>query len=393
MSQKAILSLFTEKSHLIISKLQMSNLLRGDFLGIPLILLKIVRLMNNTGKYRMYLYLLFIMLIFWTSCKEKNMEDAIVIDPSQAKSVVLSEIVDSISYIELETKDECLIGYINRIKYYDGHYYIYDHGAKTIYIFDETGKFVKKFNKYGQGAGEYLVINSFAKDNNGLLHIHDMSLFRILIYDTMGNFISKIDLDGNDYPRDFICFGDKYMLYMPDKNIEARQGAFIFDPKTNTYTEIMHIDEWENKDVLMNTWNITGGNEFGYSLIDGYSDAVYNMKYNEVINKFKFDIQPRYNHKSDEGYQFAWCSETDDVLMIYWIYCKGKIIDHEIYSFFNKNTKALKIYKEIERKRGEPKVINDNIILFTISGETDDTGFELNPWLQIWHLKDVDKMP
>jgi hypothetical protein len=330
------------------------------------------------------------------SCKEKNIQDIIVVDPSKAKPGVLSEIVDSISYIKLETDDECLIGYTNRIKYYDNHYYIYDHGAKTIYIFDEAGKFVKKFNKYGQGAGEYLMITSFVKDNDGRLHIYDAELSKILIYDTSWNFISGINMTRDDYPRDFMCFGDKYMLHMPDKNIGARQGAFIFDPETGTYTEIMHIDKWEEKDVLGNTWNIIDRNESGYSLINGYSNIVYNMKYNEIINKLQFDIQPRYSHKTDEGYQFSWCSETDSVLMIYWIYRKGKDIDHDIVCFYNKKTKALKIFKnmenDIDERKGVPKALNNNIV-YIINEETDETGFELNPWLQIRHLKNIEDMP
>jgi hypothetical protein len=352
--------------------------------------------MNKLKKCGLCIF--FTIFIFWTSCNEKNIRNSgiIIVDPSRAKAGVLSEIVDSISYIKLETGDNCLIDYISRIKYYDKHYYIYDHRAKTIYIFDETGKFVKKFNRYGQGPEEYLFVNSFAKDNNGLLHIHDSESAKILIYDTAGNFVSKINTDRKDYPRDFICLDNKYMLYMPDKNIGSRQGAFIFDPKTNTYTKIVYFDEWEEKDVLMSAWNIIDRNKFGYSLINGYLNIIFNMKYDEIINKFQFDIQPCYNHKTDEGYQLAWCGETDDVLMIFWIYCNGRHTDHIITCFYNKNTKALKIFKDIENnidgRKGVLKTLNNNIT-FIISEETDKTGFELNPWLQIWHLKNMDKMP
>jgi hypothetical protein len=332
------------------------------------------------------------------SCNEKNIRnnDIIVVDSSKAKPGFLSEIVDSISYIKLETSDSCLIGYINRIKYYDKHYYIYDHRAKTIYIFDETGKFVKKFNKYGQGPEEYLWVNSFANDNDGLLHIHDQESAKILIYDTAGNFVSKVNTNRKDYPRDFICLGDKYMLYMPDKNIGARQGAFIFNPQTNTYTEIMHIDEWNNKAISMLDSYIIEKKGMEYSLIDNYSSIIYNMKGNEIINKFQFNIKPRYNPKSDQGYLFAWGNETDNIINIFWGYKDGNSSDHVITCFYAKHTKTLKIFRgiknDIDGIDGVPWTLNNRIVL-TVTGETDETGFELNPWIQIWHLKNVNEMP
>jgi hypothetical protein len=169
--------------------------------------------------------------IFAYSCKENTEQtDVIKIDVSQAKPGILSEMVDSISYIQLETADECLIASIGIIKYHDRHYYIYDIPAKTIYIFNETGKYVNKLCKYGQGPGEYLGLNSFTVDSDNRIHVLDLGLHRIFIYDKSGNFVSKVNIDINDYPRDLFCLGDKYLLYMPDKNIGARQGAYIFDP-------------------------------------------------------------------------------------------------------------------------------------------------------------------
>ncbi|MDR1339087.1 MAG: 6-bladed beta-propeller [Prevotellaceae bacterium] len=355
--------------------------------------------MNKLGRHGIYLYLLFVTLIFCISCKEKKMQgndDIIVIDPSKAKPGLLSEILDSISYIKLANDDECLLNYIDRIKYFDKQYYIYDRGAQTIYVFDETGKYVKKFNKYGRGAGEYLLVTSFVKDDKGRLHIYDAELSKILTYDTSGNFVSGINMTKDDHPRDFMCFDDKYMLHMPDENIGARHGSFVFDPETGAYTEIMHIDEWEDKDVLTNVWNIIDRNESGYSLINGYSNIVYNMKHDKTINKFQFDIQPRFSYKTEEGYQMVRCSETDNVLMARWMYRKGRNGDHDIICFYNKNTKALKIYKDIkndiDKRTGKLEALNNNIV-YIISGETDETGFELNPWLQIWHLKNVEEMP
>ena len=117
--------------------------------------------MNNSIKTGcLFCFLLFL------SCNEKEHTEAIKID-SQVEDIMLSEIVDSITVIPLETTDECLIGYINEIRYYNGHYHIYDHKNKSIFTFDEKGKFFKKFHKHGYAQGEYLTISGFRFDTDG----------------------------------------------------------------------------------------------------------------------------------------------------------------------------------------------------------------------------------
>jgi hypothetical protein len=324
-------------------------------------------------------------------------QNVIKIDVSQAKPGRLSEIVDSISYIQLETTDECLIASIGLMKYHDRHYYIYDIPAKTIYIFSETGKYVSKLCKYGQGAGEYLGINSFTVDSENRIHVLDLGLKRILIYDKSGEFISQIDIDMNDYPRDILCLGDKYMLYMPDENIGARQGAFIFDPEKNTYMQILQFDEWDKKFAPIRNSHLIEKTNFEYSLINTCSSIIYNMKGSEIINRFHFDIKPR---QHPFGYSFLFCGETDSIIHMYWGYWKTESgeSDHVITCFYDKNTKMLKLFRGIEndidgKYAGFTWALNNNQIAFILCGELDETGFELNPALQIWHLKKLNEMP
>jgi hypothetical protein len=56
----------------------------------------------------------------------------------------------------------------------------------------------------------------------------------------------------------------------------------------------------------------------------------------------------------------------------------------------------LKIFRgitnDIDDKYGWLWSLNNQFV-FVISGELDETGFELNPALQIWHLKKLNEMP
>jgi hypothetical protein len=349
--------------------------------------------MSKLNKYK---FLIIFVLIFAYSCKENITQPGVInIDVSQARPGRLSEIVDSISYIQLETTDECLIASIVLMKYHDRHYYIHDLPAKTIFIFSETGKYVNKLCKYGQGAGEYLGIYDFTIDSDNRIHVLDLGKKQILVYDSSCEFLSKIDIDKNEYPYNLFCLGDNYVLYMPDAYMGVRLGAYVFDPEQNTYTQILQFDKWDKElNRSPNTLLIEKTN-LEYSLINTCSDIIYNMKGSELVNKFQFDIKPR---QRIDGYTFTDCNETDNIINVSWGYWKtvSGESDHIISCFYDKNTQALKIFRgitnDIDEKYGWPWSLNNQFVI-VISGELDETGFELNPALQIWHLKNLNEMP
>ena len=68
--------------------------------------------------------------------------------------------------------------------------------TQTIYIFDKSGKFIRKINKKGRGPGEYLSLNDVAVDvSNKRLIVHDDMAQKISIFTYEGEFIEKIRLD------------------------------------------------------------------------------------------------------------------------------------------------------------------------------------------------------
>ncbi|MDR0386056.1 MAG: 6-bladed beta-propeller, partial [Prevotellaceae bacterium] len=73
--------------------------------------------------------------------------------------VDLSVYIDSVGYIRLDNSDECLIGKIQKVFFYEGRYYIQDNKAGSVFVFDETGKFQCKISKKGRGPGEYAKIS------------------------------------------------------------------------------------------------------------------------------------------------------------------------------------------------------------------------------------------
>ncbi|MDR2406698.1 MAG: hypothetical protein LBE13_01080 [Bacteroidales bacterium] len=119
------------------------------------------------------------------------------------------------------------------------------------------------------------------------------------------------------------------------------------------------------------------------------------MKGNEIINRFQFDIKPRQHL---HGYMFTGCGETDSIINLYLGYwnTESGAADHAIICFYDKNTKILKVFRgmknDINGKDGNIWSLNNQLV-FDIPGDLDEAGFELNPVLQIWHLKKLHEMP
>jgi hypothetical protein len=267
----------------------------------------------------------------------------------------------------------------------------------TIYIFDERGKYLGKFNKRGQGPGEYTYVESYTVDSNGGLHILDLALKRILVYDSAHKFVKKVDIE--DLVKDFICFGDKYVLSMPDKNIASfgalRQGLFIFDPENNTYTEITHPDEYAGYDhnaVLSLPRYLAEGKNGFYTAINEYSNIIYKMQFDKVAAKFRFGIDPPYNPHTEKGYRFVTWAESDNMFLIYWSYTtRADRVDYDRIVLFNQDTRAMKVFDRIQndidgRELWQEMWTLNGKIVFVLPGDPDETYGEKNAMLMIWHL-------
>lgn len=192
------------------------------------------------------------LVIVLCSCKgkEAGMEESVeveempvVIQISDAllhpqKEILLSELADSVSYIPLETKKECLLG----------NYPFFSFTSRYIaylnYCFDWSGKFLFKVGKLGQGPGEE------PGESIGEVTFCDGNFYtkgqKIIEYDSCGHFTGKElslysvnksegKITGNLYNvASFKALGDKLIIYnYPDtifvmnKNMEIDYKHFV----------------------------------------------------------------------------------------------------------------------------------------------------------------------
>lgn len=113
--------------------------------------------------------LLFITLL--QSCVNRNEEivaDRIItINPSDAQEeILLSDFVESIEYIKLETLPDCMIGFPLQLIIRERYIYVLDLLQQAVCVFDNEGSYITKLDKQGRGPGEYENIAPIVVDVN-----------------------------------------------------------------------------------------------------------------------------------------------------------------------------------------------------------------------------------
>lgn len=136
------------------------------------------------------------LLMLILSCNAKKPSSITTIDIleglSTEKEFLLSEFVDDVEYVKLETNPECLLSWAN---YLVGKKYIVaiqSYNPGQVYLFDRFGKYLRKIGAEGKGPQEYTSISSVTADpEETYILVNDYQRDIILKYDFDGNVISQ----------------------------------------------------------------------------------------------------------------------------------------------------------------------------------------------------------
>ena len=122
--------------------------------------------------------------------KYASMKDGILhLDLNEARKhpreVKLSEICDSLIYIPLETRKECLLGrHINEVEFTKDFIFIQE--GWSLYQFSREGKFIRQIGKTGRGPGEYVCGGLCIDEQNQRLLVKAIYKNRVFEYDFTG---------------------------------------------------------------------------------------------------------------------------------------------------------------------------------------------------------------
>lgn len=190
-------------------------------------------------------------LLVGCSQKEENMNSSIVDFGKSVKSIKASQLIGIEKIIQLETKDECLIGHIDHYDTYNGYMYILDSWiSKSLFLFDKNGKYVTKLSAASGGEGEFLLPYSFDIDKvNNILLLNDVAQNKVLFYDAVNlkyiksvaykdkyNAICKLpgkDLYAGYKPMRNINESNSTQIDILDGELNKRIGLIKADPRTS----------------------------------------------------------------------------------------------------------------------------------------------------------------
>lgn len=193
--------------------------------------------------------LIFPFFIILTSCKsvdDSAINDTlpITIDLSEwdkyIEEVKLSEIAESVNYIQLETKPECLLNYIMEIKQRHNQIFVFSKGQ--VYQFTKNGEFIRIINKVGKGPDECFA-RSFAVNGNAeQIFIFDNYVHNIKRYNDLGTFLNilnDIQVQSDEYTasiffyKNFLMF-ERMSLTIPEYffyTIDVSNNNIVFKYK------------------------------------------------------------------------------------------------------------------------------------------------------------------
>lgn len=147
---------------------------------------------------------------------------------SDTVPVSLSDIAGKVKRIDLQLTDESLLGEVGQVLVCGDKILVLDF-TPALFMFDSTGRFIRRIGEKGRGPREYLYLNNVTADErNGIIYLNDRR--KILKYDTAGNFIEEISYPGYHEYLSFINGALYCIRSVPGEKAGSyyRNSAYMF---------------------------------------------------------------------------------------------------------------------------------------------------------------------
>ena len=159
--------------------------------------------MYHMKKYCLWLAYLYCICFF--SCKEFHKESSLPLKTAESKMLELDveldkntlpfdSLMDFVSYVKLETTGDNLVGAISQILFVKDKIIVVDSDvSKTITVYSESGKYLNKIGKLGQGPEEYAYLEHVAlTPDKSMVVVVDMGSGNLKYFGLDGDFIKSV---------------------------------------------------------------------------------------------------------------------------------------------------------------------------------------------------------
>jgi hypothetical protein len=255
----------------------------------------------------------FLLLAALPSCKapEPAAREMITIDVIPAlnkyREFRLSEMVESIEYIKLETRPECLVSEATMVVG-EKCIVLLNHRPSQVYLFDRNGKFLRPVGKVGKGPGEYSWPDwiDLNPDENRIL-VNDLETRKVLEYSLEGTLLTSLKLTN---------FSHKGPVYLNSETVVFVQAP-LHDTTHYPRLVALNLKTGIQKPLIWfdYTYNSTPGagycygNDFfrtddGVLFKDALCDTVYKISPEVTVKPFEvlkaFPIRAQYYCMTEE---------------------------------------------------------------------------------------------
>ena len=247
-------------------------------------------------------------MIFSCTNKKQIKQGIIYLDVKKdynEKSIDLEEIAD-IKYIQPEFNNNYLFNYA--YKYITpSTIVLFDFQTRDILFFSIDGKTKSKFNRTGNGPGEYSLINSLVYDEQED-KLFALTITNIIVYSSEGHYYYTIDLPNNNQIRNMVNYDKESLLLYHEgsaynKNfvrISKQDGSVLEEININHKEIDLSVNRKQDGEITIKSMgpiiNIVK-NKYGFLLNDHSNDTVYFYAENElkpvlVTTPPIFEIEP-----------------------------------------------------------------------------------------------------
>jgi len=185
-------------------------------------------------------------------------QSVIRIDPERTPqgTMKMSDLIESVEYIPLETNTNCLIGDLKKNNFVklSGNYIIVDCTiSQSFYLFNRSGKFIAKIGSLGGGPGEYTRYSAsiFSIDEKNKQIILAKSIGRentcqLMYYDLNGKYIRSLSVDRSLAGIFHAEFNNKHIVMHINNPFKEGDPPFSYSFFSDDYSlikqEIKNID-------------------------------------------------------------------------------------------------------------------------------------------------------
>ncbi len=235
------------------------------------------------------LFLLFIHTMAWGQSEQR-----LLIDPLYARGGTISELVDEVTFIPLETTKESTFGIAQRIQSSNSSFSFYDVTTNAIFIFYKNGKFRSKIEVLPNlnveatrqfSSLENFVVNQYSEYIYIIYDLGDKSPTKYLaIFNPDGKLVQSIKLNTifDNLSSSFAFLDSTTTVFA---NYRGRSSTkFTFHTVKNFETILSDIVKIDSTNVFNKSW----ANNYGIQTIST-NGSLWNRLYDNVIYNFYKD--------------------------------------------------------------------------------------------------------